>query len=74
MNIHKKRKLFSGAAALLLFLGVLLLLTGCGQKEASPKYVFLFIGDGMGPAQVHAAEIYLEAAETGRIGIKRLDF
>ncbi|MBU4204423.1 MAG: alkaline phosphatase [Acidobacteria bacterium] len=74
MNIHKKRKLFSGAAALLLFLGVLLLLTGCGQKEASPKYVFLFIGDGMGPAQVHAAEIYLEASETGRIGIKRLDF
>ncbi|MFH1946125.1 MAG: alkaline phosphatase [Acidobacteriota bacterium] len=74
MNIHKKRKLFSGATVVLLSLGVLLLLTGCGQKEASPKYVFLFIGDGMGLAQVHAAEIFLGVSETGNIEVKKLDF
>ncbi len=31
--------------------------------SASPKYVFLFIGDGMGPAQVRCAEIYAASAD-----------
>ena len=29
--------------------------------DGSAKYVFLLVGDGMGPAQVHAAEIYRAA-------------
>jgi alkaline phosphatase len=39
----------------------------------TPKYVFLFIGDGMGLAQVAATEAYLSAKE-GTIGSKNLPF
>lgn len=45
-----------------LFAIVVLLLSGC--TEAKPKYVFYFIGDGMGLNIVHAAEYY-KAAEKG---------
>jgi alkaline phosphatase len=65
----------------------LLLAIGCGlwlmvassscqtQQSSSktPKYVFLFIGDGMGLAQVAATEAYLSAKE-GVIGSKNLPF
>ncbi len=43
------------------------------MAEGRAKYVFYFIGDGMGVNQVNAAESYLAAAE-GRIGIKELCF
>ncbi|MDR3184604.1 MAG: alkaline phosphatase [Prevotellaceae bacterium] len=45
------------------------------QQPASkaPKYVFLFIGDGMGLAQVAATEAYLSAKE-GAVGSKNLPF
>ena len=36
------------------------------------KYVFLFIGDGMGPNQVRAAELYAEGG--GGSGVRRLSF
>ncbi len=39
-------------------------LASSGQAEAKAKYVFLFIGDGMGTAQRNAAELYL-AKEKG---------
>ncbi|MDR2448406.1 MAG: alkaline phosphatase [Prevotellaceae bacterium] len=39
----------------------------------TPKYVFLFIGDGMGLAQVAATEAYLSAKE-GTVGSKNLPF
>lgn len=42
----------------------------CGKQEA--KYVFFFIGDGMGPAQVNAAERYLASVE-GKSGIIKLN-
>ena len=42
----------------------------CGKSEA--KYVFLFIGDGMGPVQVNAAERYLASME-GQSGIVPLN-
>ena len=48
-----------------------LALTIAAQNKA--KYVFYFIGDGMGVNQVNAAETYLGAIE-GRIGIKELCF
>ncbi|HOI54516.1 MAG TPA: alkaline phosphatase [Phycisphaerae bacterium] len=38
------------------------------SNQGVPKYVFLFIGDGMGVAHVHAAEIYLGAVENAKAG------
>lgn len=50
----------------LLALGVTFLLTGCGaQTGKGPKYVFVFLGDGMGINQVAAAR-YWEALEEGK--------
>ena len=45
----------------------------CVMAEGRAKYVFFFIGDGMGVNQVYTAETYLAAVE-GRIGIKELCF
>ncbi|MDO4950112.1 MAG: alkaline phosphatase, partial [Bacteroidales bacterium] len=53
----------------ILFLG-LMLLTSC-KKE--PKYVFYFIGDGMGAYEVLATQMY-NAELKGRIGIEPLCF
>ena len=41
--------------------------------QQTPKYVFYFIGDGMGVNQVNGTETYMAAVE-GRIGIKPLTF
>ena len=38
---------------------------GLRTAEAGPKYVFLFIGDGMGSAQIQAAEAYLTVTHGG---------
>lgn len=43
------------------------------SKEKKAKYVFYFIGDGMGLNQVNGTEMYL-AEKEGRIGIKPLNF
>ncbi|MCK4814014.1 MAG: alkaline phosphatase, partial [Candidatus Marinimicrobia bacterium] len=43
------------------FIILLLILVGCGRPEA--KYIFFFIGDGMGAVQMNAAERYLAAME-----------
>lgn len=51
----------------------ILLIALVGFAEGKAKYVFYFIGDGMGVNQVNAAETYLGALE-GRIGIKELCF
>lgn len=54
---------------------LLLLFTIClsGLLHGQAKYVFLFIGDGMGFNQVNATEMYLAELE-GRIGITPLAF
>ncbi len=44
----------------------------CKEKEA--KYVFYFIGDGMGFTQVVAAEYYSAFLEDGRIGNNSISF
>lgn len=51
------------------------LLPQCQQapQEKKAKYVFYFIGDGMGVNQVNGTEMYL-AEKEGRIGIKPLNF
>ena len=41
------------------FLGTLLLLLIVATGIARPKYIFYFIGDGMGPSHVLATELYL---------------
>lgn len=45
----------------LLVAGLLVCSTLWAQKEQSPKYIFLFIGDGMGLSQVNNAEVFLQA-------------
>lgn len=55
----------------LMAVALLLTVVSCGQKRA--KYVFLFIGDGMGFANVSLAEAYL-AQSRGDIGMDPLCF
>lgn len=43
------------------------------QSEPKAKYVFLFIGDGMGPAQVYSAEVF-KSALNGNLGREPLTF
>ncbi|MCL2684530.1 MAG: alkaline phosphatase, partial [Synergistaceae bacterium] len=52
---------FKGKISRMLILCVILALSlvPAGAAESTAKYVFLFIGDGMGVAQRNAAEIYL---------------
>ena len=57
----------------LFVLSGLLLMALSAIADGRAKYVFYFIGDGMGVNQVNAAETYLGAME-GRIGIKDLCF
>lgn len=45
----------------------------CASAAKTPKYVFYFIGDGMGLNQVNGTETYLGALD-GRIGIGELCF
>ena len=45
----------------------------CGEQEKHAKYVFYFIGDGMGFTHVAAAEAY-QAQERGVIGMDPLSF
>ncbi|MBD3415107.1 MAG: alkaline phosphatase [Candidatus Aminicenantes bacterium] len=47
---------------------------GIQEKEEFPKYLFLFIGDGMGFNQMHAAEIIKGASNQKDIGIQKLSF
>ena len=51
---------------------IALLMMGCKQ-EKKPKYIFYFIGDGMGVNQVLATQMYLAELE-GRIGTTALSF
>ena len=60
-----KKRIFSALSILVIALAAF--------AEGKAKYVFYFIGDGMGVNQVNAAETYLAALE-GRIGIQELCF
>lgn len=48
--------------------------TSCTSKEQEAKYVFYFIGDGMGFSHVAAAEYYSAFMEDGKIGNNSLSF
>ncbi|MCR4765765.1 MAG: alkaline phosphatase [Bacteroidaceae bacterium] len=56
-----------------LFVTILLVMAVCQINAQQAKYVFYFIGDGMGLNQVNTTEMYLGEME-GRIGIKNLLF
>ncbi|HAK46252.1 MAG TPA: alkaline phosphatase [Spirochaeta sp.] len=43
-------------------------------KTKSAKYIFLFIGDGMGLPQLNAAEAYLKAQRSSDAGIEKMNF
>lgn len=64
--------------AFYLVLLTVFLLSSCthGEKESSyPKYIFLFIGDGMGNNQIQLASDYLGSiADADRIKPERLSF
>ena len=63
-----KKFLHIAAAAVLLIMTV-----SCARQDKNAKYVFYFIGDGMGFTHVAAAEAYL-AQERGVIGMDPLCF
>lgn len=66
------RKFFFGLFAISV---VIFLLPRCqrAERNKSAKYVFYFIGDGMGVNQVNATEMFLAELE-GRVGTKSLNF
>ncbi len=51
----------------------LFILSGCANSDAPAKYVFLFIGDGMGTSHVDVTESYLSYKE-GKLGGEQLLF
>lgn len=53
----------------LMYVLLFVLLTGVSYAQQA-KYVFYFIGDGMGVNQVNGTEMYL-AEQEGRIGVNR---
>lgn len=58
---------------LLLSISLFVASAACIFAQQTPKYVFYFIGDGMGVNQVNGTETYMAALE-GRIGTKPLTF
>ena len=55
-------------------MAAILLLTACTNSPKEPKYIFYFIGDGMGFSHVSIAENYANYARTGAIGNDNLSF
>ncbi len=73
-----RRPIMHAARTVLTLVLLLGTMTGCyaGKNEAKPekaKYIFLFIGDGMGASNVAVAESYL-SYKAGKIGGEQLSF
>ena len=64
---------FSFKKALALMLVSIFVLASCSSEVKKPKYVFYFIGDGMGFSHIALAEAY-KAAKEGKIGSESLGF
>ena len=66
-----KLDIYFKKTALFALLTASLLIVSCNTAGSATavhgetKYVFLFIGDGMGPVQIHATEAYLASLEEG---------
>ena len=63
----KTRKLIAALVITVMALGISEFSVEAKKKEEKAKYIFLFIGDGMGYAHVSAAESYLSYKE-GKLG------
>ena len=70
---HPKVKTLRTAALFALFC-IIILASGCGTPNPTPKYVFFFIGDGMGLNQIHAAEMYAGVLDTNKVGSQKMSF
>lgn len=57
----------------LMYVLLFVLLTGVSYAQQA-KYVFYFIGDGMGVNQVNGTEMYQAELQNGRIGVEPLLF
>ena len=44
------------------------------MDDASPKYVFMFIGDGMSSPQINSAQVFNGCNESGLVDLKELTF
>lgn len=58
----------------IIYVLLLVLISGALPAQGKAKYIFYFIGDGMGVNQVNGAEMYRADAEEGRIGVMPLQF
>lgn len=58
----------------IIYLVLLVLLSGTVLAQGKAKYVFYFIGDGMGVNQVNGTEMFRADAQEGRIGTIPLQF
>ncbi|MDR1979863.1 MAG: alkaline phosphatase [Synergistaceae bacterium] len=85
MKTKRIKRLFLGIFVVALMIVEIVEIAAAGPQDAKnlwngkpAKYVFLFIGDGMGLQQVSAAEIYLGAvknnARNDKPGIEKLTF
>ena len=73
MKIRSRSLLVSSISLLFMGIGTPFFSVATVPAEPSaPKYIFFFIGDGMGLAQASAAEVYLSAIK-GKIGFERLN-
>ena len=79
------RKALKNASVLLCIFMVMALMAGCTATTANqdktttaygkiPKYVFLFIGDGMSHVQVNAAQVYQGNNTVGEVAMGKLNF
>jgi len=77
--MNKKARFIKKTTVILSVFVLFLGLFSCAQTEKGrragpPKYVFLFIGDGMGLSQIHAVEIMQGALKKEDINIEKLCF
>lgn len=59
--------------AFIVFAGLIFAQTECRAQSKTAKYVFFFIGDGMGVNQVNGTEMFI-AEKEGKIGVSPLNF
>ena len=67
-GVSMSRYVFRTIFSLLFFL-----LFAVFSYGAVPKYIFLFIGDGMGNSQLTSAEVYINSSEADKSGYRRLN-
>lgn len=77
--MNKRTRIIKKTTVILSVFVILLGIFSCAHEEKrsraeSPKYVFLFIGDGMGLSQIHAVEIMQGALSGKGINIEKLSF